>query len=205
MPTEIDKEKIKRSVWMDAPMPMVTIFKTLDVTGIIKAAKRTGAGFTALMCWCIGRAASGMEEFYILPVGDKLLKYEKLAVNVVVKTKNGIATCDIPFNGNLKKFCRDYGRLTERVIKSGQDYELGGEYMVIGTSALPKHDIDGAANIYAGFYNNPFLIWGRYRKGLFKTTLPVSFQFHHSQFDGEEAAEFLDKLQRVIKGIKTKY
>ena len=205
MPTEIDKEKIKRSVWMGAPMPMVTIFKTLDVTGIIKAAKRTGAGFTALMCWCIGRAASGMEEFYILPVGDKLLKYEKLAVNVVVKTKNGIATCDIPFNGNLKKFCRDYGRLTERVIKSGQDCELGGEYMVIGTSALPKHDIDGAANIYAGFYNNPFLIWGRYRKGLFKTILPVSFQFHHSQFDGEEAAEFLDKLQRVIKGLKTKY
>ena len=205
MPTEIDKEKIKRSVWMGAPMPMVTIFKTLDVTGIIKAAKRTGAGFTALMCWCVGRAASGMEEFYILPVGDKLLKYEKLAVNVVVKTKNGIATCDIPFNGNLKKFCRDYGRLTESVKKSGQDYELGGEYMVIGTSALPKHDIDGAANIYAGFYNNPFLIWGRYRKGLFKTTLPVSFQFHHSQFDGEEAAEFLDKLQRVIKGMKTKY
>ena len=205
MPTEIDKEKIKRSVWMGAPMPMVTIFKTLDVTGIIKTAKRTGVGFTALMCWCIGRAASEMEEFYILPVGDKLLKYEKLAVNVVVKTKNGIATCDIPFNGNLKKFCRDYGRLTESVIKSGQDYELGGEYMVIGTSALPKHDIDGAANIYAGFYNNPFLIWGRYRKGLFKTTLPVSFQFHHSQFDGEEAAEFLDKLQRVIKGIKTKY
>ncbi len=205
MPTEIDKEKIKRSVWMGAPMPMVTIFKTLDVTGIIKAAKRTGVGFTALMCWCIGRAASEMEEFYILPVGDKLLKYEKLAVNVVVKTKNGIATCDIPFNGNLKKFCRDYGRLTESVIKSGQDYELGGEYMVIGTSALPKHDIDGAANIYAGFYNNPFLIWGRYRKGLFKTILPVSFQFHHSQFDGEEAAEFLDKLQRVIKGLKTKY
>lgn len=205
MPTEIDKGKIKRSVWMGAPMPMVTIFKTLDVTGIIKTAKRTGAGFTALMCWCVGRAASEMEEFYILPVGDKLLKYEKLAVNVVVKTKNGIATCDIPFNGNLKKFCRDYGRLTESVIKSGQDYELGGEYMVIGTSALPKHDIDGAANIYAGFYNNPFLIWGRYRKGLFKTTLPVSFQFHHSQFDGEEAAEFLDKLQRVIKGIKTKY
>ena len=205
MPTEIDKEKIKRSVWMGAPMPMVTIFKTLDVTGIIKAAKRTGAGFTALMCWCVVRAASGMEEFYILPVGDKLLKYEKLAVNVVVKMKNGIATCDIPFNGNLKKFCRDYGRLTERVIKSGQDYELVGEYMVIGTSALPKHDIDGAANIYAGFYNNPFLIWGRYRKGLFKTILPVSFQFHHSQFDGEEAAEFLDKLQRVIKGIKTKY
>ena len=57
MPTEIDKEKIKRSVWMGAPMPMVTIFKTLDVTGIIKAAKRTGAGFTALMCWCVGQVA----------------------------------------------------------------------------------------------------------------------------------------------------
>ena len=52
--------------------------------------------------------------------------------------------------------------------------------MIIGTSALARHEIDGAMNIYAGVYNNPFLIWGRYRKGLFKTTLPVSFQFHHT-------------------------
>ena len=29
--------------------------------------------FNMLMCWCIGKAASGIKEFYMLPVGDKLM------------------------------------------------------------------------------------------------------------------------------------
>ena len=40
--------------------------------------------------------------------------------------------------------------------------------MVIGTSALPQTEIDGAVNIYAGYYNNPFLVWGKYRKKLWR-------------------------------------
>ena len=74
--------------------------------------------------------------------------------------------------------------------------------MVIGTSALAQYDIDGAVNIYAGIYNNPFLIWGRYRKRLLRTELPVSFQFHHTQLDGIPAARFLERLQAEIRGLK---
>ena len=74
--------------------------------------------------------------------------------------------------------------------------------MVIGSSSLAQYDIDGAVNIYAGFYNNPFIIWGRYRKKLFKTILPLSFQFHHTQMDGLEAAGFLEDLQREINTLK---
>ena len=70
--------------------------------------------------------------------------------------------------------------------------------MVIGTSALPGHRIDGAVNIYAGIYNNPFLIWGSYRREWFRARLPLSFQFHHTQMDGAEAARFLDRLQAEI-------
>ena len=70
--------------------------------------------------------------------------------------------------------------------------------MVIGTSALPGHKIDGAVNIYAGIYNNPFLIWGSYRRQMFRAKLPISFQFHHTQMDGMEAAHFLDRLQAEI-------
>ena len=43
------------------------------------------------------------------------------------------------------------------------------------------------------------VMWGKYRKGLFKTTLPVSFQFHHVQMDGGHAARFLDILQDEIE------
>lgn len=72
--------------------------------------------------------------------------------------------------------------------------------MVIGTSALAKYVIDGATGMYSGF-NNPFMIWGAYRRRWFKTTLTVSFQFHHTQMDGAHAARFLGKLQDAINSF----
>ena len=45
------------------------------------------------------------------------------------------------------------------------------------------------------------MAWGRYRKGWFKTTLPISFQFHHVQMDGQQATHFLEELQKVINII----
>ena len=76
------------------------------------------------------------------------------------------------------------------------------ESMVIGTSAMAQYDIDGAVGMYAGIFNNPFMIWGKYRKGFFKTTLTVSFQFHHTQMDGAHAARFLDGIQNEINNLK---
>ena len=70
--------------------------------------------------------------------------------------------------------------------------------MIVGTSSLIKYDIDGVANMYSGIFNNPFMIWGRYRQTGGKTTLQVSFQFHHVQMDGMEACEFLEKVQERI-------
>ena len=59
----------------------------------------------------------------------------------------------------------------------------------------------GAVGMNSGIFDNPFLIWGRYRKGLFRTTLPLSFQFHHTQMDGIPAAEFLERLQQEIQKL----
>lgn len=191
------------ALWMQAPMPMVTLFKTLDVTRLTRAARRRGWKLNMLLCWCIGRAAAQVKEFYLLPVGEQLMQYEKLAVNVVVALPDGsIQTCDVPVCASLEQFAADYDRLTAQVRDSGQPWEAGEEYMVIGTSALPQCEIDGAVNIYAGVYNNPFLIWGRVRRHWWKSTLPVSFQFHHTQMDGGEAAQFLAELQCQIDGLR---
>ena len=203
MVKEIDPKQTKRAMafemWMKAPMPMVTLFKTLDVTHLIKMSRKYGYKFNMLMCWCIGKAATQTEEFYMLPVGDKMMQYDRIAVNTVVTTKDGdINTCDVPFSDDLEQFNRDYLYLTGKVHDTCDAYDLGEDYMVIGTSVLAGYDIDGAVNIYAGFYNNPFMMWGKYRKRFFKTTLPVSFQFHHTQMDGVPAAQFLECLQRVI-------
>ena len=51
---------------------------------------------------------------------------------------------------------------------------------------------------YTDQFCNPMVMWGKYRKGLFKSTLPVSFQFHHVQMDGGHAARFLQRLQYEI-------
>ena len=79
---------------------------------------------------------------------------------------------------------------------------IGVLYAVAYTLKMSRragYEIDGAVNIYAGCYNNPFLIWGKYRKKWLRTTLPVSFQFHHTQMDGIPAAEFLERLQQEIR------
>lgn len=202
---EIDPSRTGRgeaALWMRAPMPMVTLFKTLDVTDLTRYSRRRGRKFNLLMCWCIGAAAAGMEEFYVLPVEGKLMQFDRIAVNTVIATRDGsISTCDIPFSQDLEQFSRDYLALTGRVRDTGRAHDLS-DYMVVGTSALARYDIDGAVNIYAGIYNNPFLIWGRYRKKLLRTELPISFQFHHTQLDGVPAARFLERLQGEIRGLR---
>ncbi len=207
MVKELDPSQTKRAAafeaWRNAPMPMVTMLKTLNVTNLVRISRRKKLRFTMLMCWCIGKAVSQTEDFYLLPVADTLMQYDALALSVVVSTKDGdISTCDIPFTADLTEFNRDYLRLSAQVHDTCQPHDLSSDRMVIGTSALAQYEIDGVMNIYAGIYNNPFLIWGKYRRRLFKTLLPVSFQFHHTQMDGIPAARFLDDLQREINALR---
>ena len=205
MKHEINPRETSRAyafeMWMKAPMPMVTFFKTLDVTRLVKVSKRTGMKFNMLMCWCIGKAASGIKEFYLLPEGDKLMQYDNLAVNTIVANKEGeVSSCDIPFSEDLSAFNQSYLQLTKQVAEACTNHDLP-DSMVIGTSALAQYDIDGAVGMYSGIFNNPFLIWGKYKRSFFKTSLTVSFQFHHTQMDGAHAARFLDELQKEIKTI----
>lgn len=206
MAKEITPSQTKRAeafaLWMKAPMPMITLFKTLDVTRLVKVSRKRGYKFNALLCWCIGKAAAKTEEFYILPVGDRLMQYDKIAVNTVIAIKEGeINTCDVPFSDNFEQFYGNYLQLTKSVRDTGTAYNLDDDYMVIGTSALAGFEIDGAVNIYAGIYNNPFLIWGKYHKKGFRFSLPISFQFHHTQMDGVPAAQFLERLQNTISNF----
>lgn len=137
----------------------------------------------------------------MLPVGGKLIRYDKIAVNTIVLNREGeVSSCDIPFSEDLAVFNADYLRLTRQVANTCENNDIT-DSMVIGTSALAQYDIDGAVGMYSGIFNNPFLIWDRYRKSFFKTRLTVSFQFHHTQMDGAHAATFLGKLQDVINSI----
>lgn len=188
-------------MWMKAPMPMVTLIKTLDVTRLRHISRKRSLKFNMLMCWCIGKAASQVKEFYMLPVRDKLIRYDTIAVNTIVANSQGeVSSCDIPFNEDLSCFNKDYLHLTRQVAETCDNHDIT-DSMVIGTSALAQYDIDGAVGMYSGIFNNPFMIWGAYRRHWFKTRLTVSFQFHHTQMDGAHAARFLGKLQDAINSL----
>ena len=189
-------------LWMNAPMPMVTFFKTLNVSRLVKISRKTGLKFNMLMCYCVGRAASGIKEFYLLPVGGKLMQYDSIAVNTIVANREGeVSSCDIPFSSDLAEFNQSYLKLTRQVAENCKNHDLT-ECMVIGTSALAQFEIDGAVGMYSGIFNNPFMIWAKYKHGFLKTTLTVSFQFHHTQMDGAHAARFLNGIQTEIDGLE---
>ena len=207
MAREIKPENTTRlmafELWMKAPNPMMTFFKTLDITNLIKISKRKGFKFNMLMNYCIGKAAVNINEFYILPVGDKLMKYDTIAVNTIVKNKNDeVSSCDILFTEQLETYNQQYLKYTSQVAKTCIDRDLSEKSMVIGTSAITVTELDGIIGMNSGIYNNPFLFWGKYRRKLFRYTLPISFQFHHTQMDGEHAGRFLDNLQKEINNLK---
>lgn len=204
-PTVIDPKATARAesyaLWMNAPNPMVTFFKTLDVTPLVRYSRRRGMKFNTLLCWCIGRAASEVKEFYLLPVGRELLQYDSIAVNTIVKNRLGeVSSCDVSLSSDLARFNADYLRLTREAAEHCENHDLT-DSMVIGTSAIVDTEIDGAVGMNSGIFNNPFIIWGKYHKGLFRTTLKLSFQFHHTQMDGAHAGQFLARLQETINRI----
>ena len=205
MKQEINPKNTNRAVafelWMKSPMPMVTLTKTFDVTRLYQVSRSRGLKFNMLLCWCIGKAASGIEEFYMLPQHGKLYKYDRMAINVIVdNVLGGLSFCDIAVTDDLEQFNDNYLHLTKTISQTCRDI-LDDDAVVVGTSALTSTDLDCIVNQYTDQFCNPMVMWGRYRKKWLKVTLPISFQFHHAQMDGGHAAHFLEELQKVIKSI----
>ena len=206
MPYSVDPKQTTRAFayefWMKAPNPMVTFIKTIDVTRLVKVSKRKGLKFNMLLDWCIGKAAAPIKEFYMLPVGNELIQYESIAINTIVKNKTAeVSSCDILFNDKLEVFNNEYMQYTSEVAATCQDRDLSENSMVIGTSAIIDTEIDGAVGMNSGIFNNPFIIWGRYKKKFFRYYLTLSFQFHHTQMDGAHAGRFLANLQNEINRL----
>ena len=216
MKQEINPKDTKRAIafelWTKSPMPMVTLTKTFDVTRLCKVSRKRGMKFNMLLCWCIGKAASTMDEFYMLPqriqrdngtseMDWKLYRYDHMAINVIAENvKGGLSFCDVAVTDDLEQFNANYTHLMETITQTCQDI-LDDGAVIVGTSAVTGTELDCIVNQYSGIFTNPFLAWGRYHKGWLRTTLPISFQFHHAQMDGSHAARFLEELQRTINTI----
>ena len=141
MRVEVDPKETGRAsayeLWMQAPNPMVTFFRTMDVTELIRISRKRKLKFNMLMDYCIGKAAAPVKEFYLLPIGDKLMRFDKVAVNTIVKNKSGeVSSCDILFTDDLEAFNHEYLDYTGKVAETCVDRDLSFDSMVIGTSAI---------------------------------------------------------------------
>ena len=205
MKIEVDPRETTRAeafdLWMTSPMPMVTLTKTFNVSKLLKASKRRGIKFNTLLCWCIGKAANNIKEFYLLPEKDKLFQFDSIAINVIVNnSKGGINSCDIAYTDDTGQFAKEYNRLTAQVATQCKSSFIE-DSMIIGTSAMIETELDSIVNQYTDKFCNPMLMWGKYRRHWIKTMLPISFQFHHVQMDGGHAAIYLEQLQKVINKL----
>ncbi len=230
MPRELNTKETTRStayeLWSKDPNPMVVVLKSLDVTNLVKISKKKGLKFNMLLSYCIGKAAEQIEEFYILPVGDKLMQYDTLAINTVVENINGgVNSCDIAYCSDLDLFNQDYLMYTSQVAETCQDRNLSADSMVIGTTAIIGKEIDGSVGKSNG--NNPFLVWSEYNNrsfpyysqstlslvwsvlfgGFYNRFFPhyyllLDFHFHHAQMDEIHAGKFLFDLQKEANSLK---
>ena len=152
MKQEVNPNETSRAwafqMWMKSPVPMVTLVKTFDVTQLCKVCKRNGLKFNKLLCWCLGRAARDIDEFYLLPKDGKLYKFDRLAINVIVdNAKGGISTCDIPYNDDFQQFSRDYDAITLKCSTNCEEI-ADEEAMILGTSAVTGTELDCIVNQY---------------------------------------------------------
>ena len=149
-----------------------------------------------ILCWAIGCAASRTKEFYLLPEKDfgsswRLMQYDSIAINVIVENKKGgINSCDVPYSDDNQKFNEDYHRLTSEAAAECKSSSLENT-MVVGTSAMIGTELDCIVNQYTDKFCNPMLMWGSYRRGFSRTTLPIPFQFSSCSYGWQSCSTIL--------------
>ena len=83
---------------------MLVFVKKIDVKNLIKICRRKHLKFNILLDYCVGKAAVNQMEFYLLPMGDKLMQFDKIAINAIVTNHTGEASsCDIEFTEDIEK------------------------------------------------------------------------------------------------------
>ncbi|MBE7082853.1 MAG: hypothetical protein E7378_04200 [Clostridiales bacterium] len=182
------------------PSPSVCVTGNFNITKIMKQ-KRKGHSLNALLCFCVLQAAQKVKEFHYSIKEDGLYYYTNVKTNGVINGKdNQLYFVDYKYFQSFKDFEIEYKRANKYCYENCVNLQEDSGAL-IGTSAVPGFPFTSVSlDISPTFWDN-FLVWGKYQKRFFKTTLDISLRFHHATIDGQHAAMFFNELQKQFNTI----
>jgi len=183
------------------PNPMVTITKKMDITNVVKQAKK-GYKLNLIMCYLICKASRSIPEFRYFIKDNELYYSDQLCMSIIAKGKdNNIAFCDMYYDDDFFKFEENYLTAINYCYENCTHLKLN-DCATIATSTLVLTDVESVINGYNAKFANPFLVWGKYTKKMCKKFINLSIQFHHVQMDGEHVCKYLISLQNEMRNFK---
>ena len=187
-------------MWMQALNPMVTFFKNLDVTNLIRYAKEKGGSTFHAILWAAVKAANSVPELRQRIVGGKIVEYEHCNAGYTVALEDHtFCNCYTESRMSLDAFFVDAAKRQEEAKKHpgfvNPDEEETG---LIFTSCIPWlsfTQVIQPAPIPADC--NPRIVFGKYIPEGERTLMPLHIQCNHALVDGFHVAEFYREFQQI--------
>ncbi|MBR4270742.1 MAG: hypothetical protein IKQ31_03615 [Clostridia bacterium] len=181
--------------------PAVCVTGCFDVTNLYK--RKDKHRFNAMMCYCVVKAAQGIEEFhYSIGANKKLYYYPNVKTNFGVKEKDGIPYWgDVVYADSFAKFEQDYEKAREYCYQNCKYYQVDNGAL-ISTSAVTNYPFTSFSIDNSDEFWDTFLMWGRYVEDNKRVKLNISMRFHHAILDGEHVGLFFAALQNEIDSFK---
>lgn len=188
------------SRYINHPYPIGVITSTIDVSKLVRLSQETKHKFNAMLCYCIAKAAYEIPECHYRIWKGQLYYYQKVSLTGILKGKNKTLPAVVwDFYPTFKEFESNYLKTNKKAIASGQSNWTSDDSVLIATSAIPNREIDSANISLDPQTTISILTWGKYRSD---GSLPISYRFHHSLFDGIQIGDFFNNLQRKIDKFK---
>lgn len=190
---------------MSNPFYMVSFRQ--DVTGVYDFAKRSGLSFYYALIWVCTQAINETEAFHIALRGGKLVRLSGRSPSFT-DLKRGAEQFHIvtmPHDADIRAFCAEAARRSS--AQSAFLDETAETDELIYYSCLPWLDLTALTNERdlnapgARDDSIPRVAWGKYRDEDGRKLLTISLELNHRFLDGLHIAQFVQRLDAIIRSL----
>lgn len=189
--------------FVNAPQPMCNLSARVNITRLMKHKKNHK--LNTMLLYCIQEATEECNSFHFDFHGvDEVVRYDHVATDLIIYgTDDELHFVQIPYVEGFKEFEAKYLELTSYCKEHNCD-NIVENHAHVSTSTVASFVFDAIIPGYRPEFHNPFFMWSRYQKSMFKTVLGMTFSCHHTFFDGRDIGEIFNKLQEKINSFDPK-